>query len=230
MDLKKYLNLNKENESVGSLEVPTCLEMVSAQSGGRGRQGSLLPCGTIKYGVTWYCEVCVEHPLMQRNPRDWKTLTKEDYKVITGEPRKLPGMTTTPKRGKPKGKRNMTPLERRAVYAMVKEGKSIDEVASETGYHHSTIRRTYQILKEELNPEEVSIETKTAPQEVPYGNDGVDYAGFIEDCQYLAKYYTELAEMASKIEKIEKDRETAETYANKIRGEVNRIKNEFMSL
>ena len=90
MDLKKYLNLNKENESVGSLEVPTCLEMVSAQSGGRGRQGSLLPCGTIKYGVTWYCEICVEHPLMQRNPRDWKTLTKEDYKVITGEPRKLP--------------------------------------------------------------------------------------------------------------------------------------------
>ena len=58
----------------------------------------------------------------------------------------------------------------------------------------------------------------------------MDYAGFIEDCQYLAKYYTELAEMASKIEKIEKDRETAETYANKIRGEVNRIKNEFMSL
>tara|TARA_Y100000310_G_scaffold94852_1_gene92624 strand:- start:9301 stop:10260 length:960 start_codon:yes stop_codon:yes gene_type:complete len=141
---------------------------------------------------------------------------------------------------KKKGKRNITPLERRGIHAMVKE---IGEraTAERLGFQVSTVRNTVNIVEEALRINRAEKKAVTAEPETvtptpeeetttPSGTSGIDYVAFITNCEYLVNYYTELAEMAEKVEKIEENRDTAKTYADKIRIEVEQLKKNLTSL
>ena len=133
---------------------------------------------------------------------------------------------------KKKGKKSISEIERLGIHQSV---TLIGEKATAQKYGYSTqaVRNTFIAVETLLNKTtSTATNNVTAPKpkkKEPTSNKtsttkDIDYLELITDCKFLVDYYTELAEMAEKAEQIDRDKETADTYADRIRLQVDQLK------